>query len=67
MSLSTGPRQPVSGSEITLRQYVFDHLYLILNCRELLGKIHDSVAQLAKLGDRSVRKIVVIIHHLCKV
>ncbi|WP_233220271.1 hypothetical protein, partial [Micromonospora sp. RP3T] len=33
-----------------------DRLSLLLDCRELLGKVLDSVAEEAGLGDRSVEK-----------
>lgn len=45
------------GSSITPGQDVSDHLCLLMYCRELLGKVLNSVVEKTGLGDGTVKKV----------
>lgn len=53
---SVGPQQPVDVDGIAQRQDLFDHLRLLLDCQELLGKVLYNVTELATLQDGALKK-----------
>lgn len=63
-----GPRRPVGNGTVTPRQEMFDGLCLLLDCRELLGKVLNSVGEEATLRDGGTEKAnLVTVPHLSKV